>query len=78
MGEWCLVTEGFWVSHTCVFSWKADILDPVGKVARRRGGAADESGVRRIGEAKEIEAPNLAKSSLPSKGTGQTGTTKTE
>lgn len=66
------------MSHNCVFSWKADILEPVGKVARRRGGADGESGVRRMGEAKEIEAPILAKSSLPSNGTGQIGTTKTE
>lgn len=77
MGERCLSTEGFWVSHTCVSSWEADVLEPVGKVARRRGGAAGESEVRWMGEAKETEAPTLAEKSLPSKRTGQIGTTKT-
>jgi hypothetical protein len=31
-----------------------------------------------MGEAKEIEAPNLAKRSLPNKGKGHVGTTKKE
>ena len=33
---------------------------------------------RRMGKAKEIESPNLAKRSLPNKGTGHVGTTKKE
>ena len=78
MGEGCLATEGFWVSHTCVSSWEADILEPIGKVARRRGGAAGESEVRWMGEAKEIEVPTLTEKSLPSKRRAQIGKTKTE
>jgi hypothetical protein len=46
-------------------------------LARRRSrGTSGELGFRQIGGAKEIEAPSLARRSLPNKGTGHVGTTK--
>ena len=51
----------------------------VGWLARRRSrGTAGELGFRRMGGAKEIEAPSLARRSFPNKGTGHVGTTKKE
>jgi hypothetical protein len=51
----------------------------VGLLARRRSrGTAGKFGFRRMREAKEIEAPNLAKRFLPNSGTGYVSTIKKE
>ena len=50
----------------------------VGWLARRSRGTAGELGFRRMRGAKEIEAPSLARRSLPNKGTGHVGTIKNE
>lgn len=48
------------------------VLEPGGWVARsRRRGMAVKFKFRRMGETKEIEAPTLARRSLPNKWTGQ-------
>ena len=44
----------------------------------RRSRSAGELELRQVEGAKEIETPNLAKSSLPNKETGHIGTTKKE
>ena len=55
------------------------MLRLVGCLARSSSrGAAGELGFMRIEGAKEIEIPNLARRSLPNKGTGHVGTTKKE
>lgn len=41
-------------------------------------GMASETGVKQMGKEKEIEAPTLARRSLPNKGTGQVGTSRKE
>ena len=51
----------------------------VGWLARRRSrGTAGELGFRQMGGAKEIEAPSLARKSLPNERTRHVGTTKME
>ena len=49
----------------------------VGWLTRKRSrGTAGELEFRRMCGAKDIEAPSLARRSLPNKGTGNVGTTK--
>jgi hypothetical protein len=56
---------------------KGNMLVLVGLLARRkRRGTADKVGIRQMGEAKEIEAPNFTRRSLSNKRTGHVGTTK--
>jgi hypothetical protein len=82
-GEWCLATEGFWTSHTggstCEAGKGNNVVLLVGWLVKRRNrGTAGKLEFRRIWGAKEIEAPSLARRSLPNKGTGHVDTTKKE
>ena len=45
---------------------------------RRRSGVTGQSGIRRMGGAKEMEARTFDKISLPMRGTRQVGITKNE
>ena len=82
-GEWCLATAGFWVSHTSGSTWEAgrgkDVLISEDRGARRSSSCVTgESGTNRVEGAKEMEAPNLVRRSLPKRGTGQVGRTRNE
>jgi hypothetical protein len=82
-GEWCLATKGFWTSQTqgstCEAGKGKNMALLVGWLAKRRSRGTDgELEFRRIWGAKELEAPSLARRSLPNKETGHIDTTKKE
>jgi hypothetical protein len=82
-GEWCLATEGLWMFQTQGSTCEAGkgngmVLLVVWLAKRRSRGTAGELEFRRMCGAKDIEAPSLARRSLPNKGTGHVDTTKKE
>lgn len=74
-----MATEGFGVLHTQRCTWEIgkgkDRLDCV-IWRRRRKGMESEPEVKLMGKVKEIEAPALARRSIPSRRTGQVHTTR--
>lgn len=68
-----MATEGFQVSHNWGSTWETGKRKGVlhCMIWRRRRGTAGEPVVKRMGEAKAIEAPTLARRSSPRMETGQ-------